>query len=232
MKFRLDLSQFEAFKKKILLRVVPLLATIIIVILFINQSTWEVMAILAVMFMSLLIFTVRNSIKRQRRAWETFELTITDEGVERVQEGFPLISVLKSDIVEAVEGTDGTITLKTKRKANSVIIPSSIENREEFVKLISTFTIIRPLQNKNTMLITYGSALLGLVLYLLHMYTTNRLVVTISGLTILIILIINFIQIQRNRNINIKVKRYSWFTIILLLTVVLRLFAAWSTPAR
>jgi hypothetical protein len=169
-----------------------------------------------------------NTLKRQKRAWETFELTIKDNIITRVQEQYPTIILLFSEVVEVIETPNGSITIVAKSKANSIIIPYGPDSKDEFVKIISSFTTLKKATNKYTLLYTIGAGILGLVLFGLFFTSTDFYVIQLSGFAFAGTLIWSFVQIQRNKNIDRKMKLTSYAFIIPLFSVLLRLIASWK----
>ena len=168
-----------------------------------------------------------KSIKRHKKAWETFQLKIEDGNIERTQEGYPKIILPFSDVLEAVEGSDGTIALIAKVRSSSIFISPAIENRSELVSLISGFTThtIRPA--KYNQVYPYVGALIGLGLMATLILSTNFYVIELSGVTLLGICIWGFVEIQRNKNIDKKTKRSSYVMIFLLFFIISRLVLEW-----
>ncbi len=224
MKFQLDLAQFGEFKKALLIRTIPLLLFPLIAVLIFNRTDWTTAVFLILIFIVIITFVIRNAIKKQRKAWETFELLIDDTKIERNQQGFPGISITKTDIVEAIEAKNGSITLMTRPKANSIIIPFSVQNKVVLKEVISTFTTIREVKKNYGLLLSYGGAILGLVLFFSFMLSTNFYLTISSGLVLFSLCIWGFIATQRNKNIDKKVKRSSYVIIILLIVIASKLF--------
>jgi hypothetical protein len=89
---------------------------------------------------------------------------------------------------------------------NSIVIPYGPDSKEEFVKIISSFTILKKATNKYTLLYTIGAGILALVLFGLFFTSTDFYVIQLSGFAFAGTLIWYFVQIQRNKNIDRKMK--------------------------
>ena len=205
MRFALDQAQFSKFRKALLARTIPLLLLPIIATLVFNRPDGTTTLFLIPLFLGIVVFVIRNLIKKQKKAWESFELIIDDFKVERNQDGFPSISVSKTDIKEALEAKNGSITLVTKPSSNSIIIPFSVLKKGELVEAISTFTTLREAKNNNGLLLSYVGAVLGLALFFSLMLSTNFYLTIASGLILFTLCLWGFIESQRNKNIDKKV---------------------------
>jgi hypothetical protein len=228
MTFRLNLEKFKEFRKALLIRSLPMLMLPLIFVLYFNRHDVTTLPFLLVIFFGIISFTMFNTLKRQKRAWETFELTIKDNIITRVQEQYPTIILPFSEVVEAIEIPNGSITIVAKSKANSIVIPYGPDSKDEFVKIISSFTILKKAINKYTLLYTIGAGILGLVLFGLFFTSTDFYVIQLSGFAFAGTLIWSFVQIQRNKNIDRKMKLTSYAFIIPLLSVLLKLIASWK----
>lgn len=228
MKFQLDQGHFKKFRNDLIIKLTPLLLLPLVAILIVSDPIETSTLLLIPIFLIIIISVLYNSIKKQKKAWETFELTIYESTVERVQEGFPSIYVSKNDIIEALETPNGSITLITNPKSNSIIIPFSVRNKIQLIETISSFTPLRRAENSNPIFLIYGSGLLGIFLFLSVMLSTNFYLTIVSGSILIIILCWAFIEIQRNKNIENRVKRSSYIGIILLVVVVYKLYVTLS----
>jgi len=228
MKFRLNQQQFNQFKKALIVRTTPLLLLPMVAVLIFNNPGRATTIILIPIFLGLLVFVMWNSIKKQKKAWATYELTIGDTTIERTQAGFPDISISKSDIVEAIESSNGAITLVTKPKSNSVIVPFAVENKEELLRLIASFVTIRKAKNKYPLLIAYGGSILGLILFFSFMFATDAYLTTVFGSMLLVLCVWGFVATQRNKNVDRKVKRSSYVVFILVIVIISRIIMAWN----
>lgn len=224
MKFQLNQGQFHQFKKSLILKTTPLLLIPFIVVLLFNQVSGTTKLIQIPIFLLIIFFVMVNSVKKQRKAWVSFQLIIDDFKVERIQEGFPSISVLKSDIVEAVEAPNGAITLIAKERSNSIIIPHSIENKEDLLREISKFVIIKKAKSNFGLLALYGGSILGVILLFSFMLSTNSIIIISTGIALASLCFWAFVEIQRNKNYDKKVKRASYTCFILIIVVVVKLF--------
>ena len=224
MKFELNLEHFSEFKKSLLMRTIPLMLMPLVAVLVFTKSTM----IMVPFFLLIVLFVIMNLIKKQKRAWETFELSIDESKIERSQEGYPTISITKTDIKEAILAKNGSITLVAQPNANSIIIPFSVNNKEELLQIISSFTTVRELKKNNSLLYMYGAGILSLIALFSFMLSTNFYLTIGLGVVLLIFNIWSFIQIQRNKNLDKKVKRASYFMIFMLIVIVGKLMATLS----
>src|SRR6187431_95506 len=114
MTFYLDQKAFKSFRNSILLRTTPLLLLPLVFVLIISPPDKKTLPYLILIFLFIITYVMWKSIKRHKKAWETFQLKIEDGNIERTQEGYPKIILPFSDVLEAVEGSDGTIALIAK----------------------------------------------------------------------------------------------------------------------
>ena len=224
MKFELNLEHFSEFKKSLLMRTIPLMLMPLVAVLVFTKSTM----IMVPFFLLIVLFVIMNLIKKQKRAWETFELSIDESKIERSQEGYPTISITKTDIKEAILAKNGSITLVAQPNANSIIIPFSVNNKEELLQIISSFTTVRELKKNNNLLYMYGAGILSLIALFSFMLSTNFYLTIGLGAALLVFNIWSFIQIQPNKNLDKKVKRASYFMIFMLIVIVGKLMVTLS----
>lgn len=228
MRFYLDQDQFNQFKRALLIRTIPLLLLPLTVVLIFNRPEKTTAILLILMFLAIIFFVMRNSIKKQKKAWETFELIIGEFNIERKQEGFPDILISKNEVTEAVEAKNGSVSLISKSNSNMIIIPFSVENKAALLETLSEFTTIRKVKNNNGLLLTYGAGIMGIVLLFSFMLSTNFYFTIVTGFILVAFNIWSFIEIQRNKNIDSKVKRSGYFTFILLIVVAAKLVVAFN----
>jgi hypothetical protein len=161
-------------------------------------------------------FSLFSTIKRYKKAWETFELTIEADRIERSQANYPLISLSKNDIIEAIESANGSITIVAKNRAHSILVPGAVESKDKFIEAISSFTQIRKAQNKNYLKLLYGIAIAGIFLMIAFMSSSNLYIILPTGIILLAGFLWGFVELQRNKNYDKKLKRYSYAIFFLL----------------
>lgn len=227
MRFYLDQDQFNQFKRALLIKTIPLLLLPLTVVLIFSRPEKTTAILLILMFLAIIFFVMRNSIKKQKKAWETFELIIGEFNIERKQEGFPDILISKNEVTEAVEAKNGSVSLISKSNSNMIIIPFSVENKAVLLETLSEFTT-RKVKNNNGLLITYGAGIMGIVLLFSFMLSTNFYFTIVTGFILVAFNIWSFIEIQRNKNIESKVKRSAYFIFILLIVVAAKLVVAFN----
>lgn len=182
--------------------------------------------VVMIIFLACLGFVLWTTRMKQKKVWQTYELVITQSGISRTQYGFPDISILKSDVVEAVQRVDGSISIIAKSRVNNIAIPFAVENRDQLIAEIASFTTIRQL-NSDGIWRFYGGITVFIVLLVVCLVSSNRYVTTISGILIVALLGYSIYETSRSKNIESRTKRLAFMAIIPILVLIYWIISRW-----
>lgn len=168
-----------------------------------------------------LVFGLFSGIKRQKKIFESYTLTIDNDGITRKQDNTPSITITTSEIREIIKYRNGSFLVKGNSPKDSIIIPSQIEERDKLEKILSEIKEISTKQNealaKNFQgLLTLITLVLMGALYL----SKNKMIVGISGTVLLSILGYSFFEIRRNKNIDNKSKKGIWALVLTTIAIL------------
>lgn len=209
-KFKAD--AFKEIRKKILLRTIPLLLIALAIgfgMGFMNgDSSIDDPLTLAIVIPGILLvagFAVYRSISVQKAYLETYTLTIADNVITREQFNTPTITLHFFELKDIVKKKNGLIIIGEK---DIIIVPKLVDN---FEQLESTLGTIQPIGTKDTTPFFYKfQPHIGIVSFglLYCVYTmSNKIVVSITGSLLIVLIIWSFIESQRSKNVDYTTKK-------------------------
>jgi hypothetical protein len=166
------------------------------------------------------------SIRTQKAKYESYELGIGDEIITRTQHNTPSMSLKKDDIKEIVKNSNGSYSIKGRGGMLDVIgIPAQIENSERLEVLLNTFAPVR-IEEKPSLFARFQYVFIigGLALFGAVFTSTNKIVVSVSGMLIVALIIYNLIVLNKSKNMDKSMKTASWVSLILLVSVVMTVY--------
>lgn len=226
-KFKPD--TIKEIRKKILLRIIPLMLLGVTMGLGINFADSDAglndpLTLQIVIPVILLVagFAVYRSISTQKAFLETYTLTIGDNVIIREQFNTATITLHFFEIKDIVKKKNGLTIIGEK---DLIIVPKLIDN---FEQLETTLGTIQPIGTKDTTPFFHKyQAYIGMVSFGL-MYCVyaldNKVVVGITGSILIALIIWSFIQTQRNNNVDNTTKKTRIFRLIVLLVVISTMF--------
>ncbi len=234
--FKLDPLGFKKARQKSLLRTIPimLLATFAgIYISSIDQtnqtsstSTVNVLPFVIPIIILAAGFGLFLGLKRQKKQWDSYELTIDGDNIIRIQQNVPTVSIKKENLKEIIETPIGDILIKTGLRANFINIPSSVHGREELLKILADFGQIlsQPAGNINKLNIIMP---IGVIVLMIVFYSSKEIMILIpTGIILFAGLLWSFIEIRKSKHIDKNTKRASYFVFLVLLPIIAKLLIA------
>lgn len=230
--FKIRQDGFKEIRKVLLIKLLPNLLIVILGVLAFKYFTtnWQQTDIKSLLFtvllwLGILAFGIYWSIKRQKRIFDSYVLTIDDASITREQYNTPKITILKDDIREIIKNSIGGFIIKGDSNANMIMVVSQIENYDKLEELLAQ---IRPISIKTSESFYYKFRFLISILVLGLMaavYTLqNKIIVGVSGIALLIFFTYSIFVIQRDKNIDNNTKRGFWVIIILVLSIIVTMY--------
>lgn len=227
--FKIKENGFKEIRKQTLIRTIPIIIIAMIAGLAIfefnpsntNSSDVNVYPIMIPIILGALFFGLNKGLKRQKAIYNTYTLEFDDDGITREQVNTPSVRLLFSDITKITRSNQGGLVITGKSLSNSIIIPAQIDDMamvEALLKENCTIQtgISKPLIQRLT--IPLVIAVLGLMA--ITYISTNKLLVSVSGTILTVVLVWSFIKTQTNKNIDKKTRRNSYWVILVILSVI------------
>lgn len=226
--FKIRQDGFAEIRKQMLAKSIPLTLIAVVIGLGIslfnpnNQNSSVNVLPFVIPFVLLAVgFGLYRGVNRQKKLFESYTLSISDNSVVREQANTPTIKIPFSDINAIIKNSNGSFTIKGRSSLDVIGVPSQIDNYEHLestLNLIRPMTVVsqQPTTRKFTMPIVIATLALMATVYL----ATNKILVAVSGILLSGIIIYSFIQIQRNKNIDNRTKRASYWIILVLFSII------------
>ena len=239
--FRIKPNGYKEVRKKMLLWGIPsylLMVTIVLVITFSidydrndqikpdsysnnDPYEWITWALPIIVIASAGCMGFFRALRRIKKAYESYELTISENLIAREQANTPTISIFLGEVDEIIKRRNKILMVRGKTVRDMILIPAQIENYEQLETVLNE---IKPITTKGkTTSWIQLQQLLGLVAVALMIcvYTVdNKIVVGVAGALFTAFFIYSFIQIQKSKNVDYRTKRGRWLTLIVVLSVL------------
>jgi hypothetical protein len=227
--FKTKEDGFKEIRTQLLKVLIPLLFVPFIGVIVIFEFTsitkaneTNILPIMIPILLGTFAFGIYRGIKRQKAIYESFSLTIDDNCIIRDQHNTPTIRILFTDIKKITKTYQGGFVISGESSSSLIIIPTQIENKPELEKLLSEISEISQNTSKpllQRLLLPVASiATIGLMVILYVSY--NKILITISGTLLSILVVWAFIVTQQNKNFDKKTKRASYWFIILFIVIL------------
>lgn len=226
--FKIRQDGFKEIRNKMLSRSIPMLliaGAVGITISTINSKQKEndvnVLPIIIPVIAAALGFGIYRGVNRQKALFESYKLTITNNLITREQLNTPTISIYFNDIKEITKHKNGGVTIKGKETVDLIGIPEQID---DYLLLETALQQMHPIvvKDKVSFMEKYQS-LTGLVTVglMLCVYTVNnKIIVVLTGSTLVVLMVWSFIKIRSSKNVDSKTKRSVWCILLILASVI------------
>lgn len=163
--------------------------------------------------------------KRQRKAFESYTLTISNQEIIREQLNTPTISISFADVKSIDRNSKGFSVRSTSSAQDIIWIPVQVDNNEQLGEILSE---IQPIGNavEKTFVEKYSSLLVILSsgLFIGTFISNNKFVVSVCGGLTLLLLGYSFYELQTNKNIDSKTKNMSWIILFVLISIAANIY--------
>jgi hypothetical protein len=225
--FKSKRDGFKEIRKKMLLRLIPTLliaGAVGIMISTINSkqngNDINVLPIIIPITAAALVFGIYRGVNRQKAIYESYTLTITDNLVTREQLNTPTISIYFNDIREIAKHKNGGFTIKGKETVDLIQVPVQIDDYLQLEKALQQIQAI--VEKDKVSFIEKYQSLTGLVTagLMLCVYTVhNKIIVALTGSTLVALMVWSFIKIRNSKNVDNKTKQSVWWIVLVLASV-------------
>lgn len=168
-------------------------------------------------------FGVFAALKRQKKIFETFRLSLNSEEVIREAQEVPTFRMARSSIREIIKKKDGSFSIKGKSRMEIIEVPAQMQDYEDLERLLAE---IRPITANDKL--PFYQTIIGQILLSLFtlglMATTyisdNKTIVLVSGTLIIGLMAYSFFEVQTNKNVDHRTKNVSWIFLFVMVSII------------
>jgi len=226
--FKVREGGFNEIRKKILMRMIPMLVIIGgtgIAISMVNSKNKKddinVLPFTIPLFLVAGGFGLYRGTSRQKASYESYTLSIGNGLVTREQVNTVRIAIPFNDIQQITKHKAGSFIIKGKKASDLILIPAQIDNAAQ---LELTLQDIKGITIKETesLLQKYPAitalATMGLMICVYALQ--NKIIVGIAGTILIGLMLWSFFKMRSNKNIDNRTKNSSWLIFIVLASVI------------
>ena len=225
-------DRFHAVRKKLLILTISIYGIVVFIVLYlVTPSTAEAgfSGVYSLIFITPMIaFTTYRNLKRQKKMFESYRLTISDDAVIREQDNTPTITIPKNSIKKIIRMPSGMYCVIGESRLNAIAIPAQIEDRDNLEQLLSGIMPITVKTSGTALqwfytalgLVAVGAAFMGLI-------SENKIIFTVSAMALCAVMLWGFAVIQRSKNFDRRMKRMSYIMIIPFIAVLANVILQW-----
>lgn len=227
--FKIKENGFNEVKKDIFKRIgiFSILALIMVILLSFRGGGRED---LIVFLMMLPIMGIALGVgfflgfNKQKKIFESYTLTISDQEIIREQLNTPTISIPFAN-VKSIDKDSKGFSIRSTASKDIIKIPIQIDNKAQLEEILSEIqpvgdTVEKTFVEKNTNLISIVSLIPIIALYI----SNNKLVVGTCGIFVLLLLGYSFYELQTNKNVDSKTKNTSWIMLLVLISIAAKVY--------
>jgi hypothetical protein len=226
--FRIRQDGFKDIRKAMLIRTIPLALFAAVgglAIGYYNSAGQEgdnTGLLVSIPFILLVLaFGLYRAVNRQKEIFNSYRLTIEQDGIRREQQNTPTIYISNTDLNEIVKHLNGSFTIKGNSSVDVILVPSQVENYEKLENLLSG---LKPISAPATLPFLQkirGLASVVVIALMAAVYISkDKMIVGVCGTLLLIAIGYSLFEIQRNKNVDHKTKRGMWVLIFVIASVI------------
>ncbi|HUP11969.1 MAG TPA: hypothetical protein VM187_07155 [Niastella sp.] len=174
-----------------------------------------------VVFIAVITFSFIRTLKRVKKIFESYELTISDNLIAREQLNTPTISIYLTEVQEIIKRKNKAFIIRGKTARDMILVPAQIENYEQLEIALEQ---IKPVTNKGKTISWMKAqallALAGLGLMVCVYTFENKIIVGVSAVLFAGIYVYSFIQTQKSKNVDYRTKRFRWVILLVVASIV------------
>jgi hypothetical protein len=219
--FKIRPDGFKEIRKAILIKTIPILILASfggLAISYFNtneqHSNVNIFPFVIPIVLGAITYGLYLGINRQKEIFESYILTVDNNGITRDQNNTPTITISNTDVSEIIKNSNGILTIKGNSAVNVIAVPSQIDDHEKLEKLLSDIRQIstktsQPFLQKFRVLLSILTIGLMAAVYL----SKDKIIVGITGTVLLAVLGYSFFEVQKSKNIDDKTKKGIWWLI-------------------
>lgn len=226
--FKIRQDGFKEIRKAILIKAIPIsLLTVFGGLAISNfntneqQSDVNVFPLVIPIVLGAIAYGLYLGVNRQKEIFDSYRLTLDNNGITREQHNTPTIAISNTDVSEIIKKSNGSFIIKGKSSVNVIGVPSQIEDYEKLEKSLSEIRQIStkssgPFLQKFRGLLSILTIGLMAAVYM----SKDKIVVGVSGTVLLVVLGYSFFEVQRSKNVDSKTKKGMWWLILVIASIV------------
>jgi hypothetical protein len=231
--FTVRKGSFREIRKKLIVGLTILYLTIALLVYTVairpvERGGNDALLYMSIIMAAVLSFTGYYNVRRQRRIFESYRLTITEEEIIREQLRTPPIIIPKASVKEIVKASNGALVIRGDSPMNAIIVPAQLERREDLERLLEE---MKPIMTKTRTpwlkKFLLPIAMLSVVLIFVGFVNDNKILSSISGLALAGLILWGFIIIQRSKQFDRRLKRISYLFLIPFLSILAGVILRW-----
>ncbi|GEM_PF-2586143 len=227
MIFKLDQRGFGPFKKKMVIRILPIYFLILIMVLFIIGIEDVTFPYLMVLVIGALAFALYNQVRKQRKIWETFELEMTEDEMIRRQRNHKDICIRKNEVTQIIRIMNGGLCIKGKDRFNAIFIPGKLEQEEDLLSIISEIGEIKEAKESQGLRKLLFFMIPFMALMVVFYISENKYLITGSGMIIVAFMCYSSYALWKTKMFNKKLKYSLIFLPVIILAFLYRIVVLW-----
>ena len=171
-------------------------------------------------------FGVRQALRRQRLAWQSFELSLTPEGLHRRMAGYPDVEI-RRDEISAIEERPSGLVVRSRPGGQALLIPKGLVGFDEVRQHLTAHHSIQKPGGDTNRLVSQMLAVVATVgVFAVVFLSTDPRVVVPLALIMLAGAAWTIWAVRRSPDIDERTKRTIW---IVLMPALGAVFKALST---
>jgi len=176
---------------------------------------------------AIMSFLLWRSIQKYRNNWETYAISLTDEGkLSRSQGLLPTVTYdLNQELLSINENSKGQLMFRFKESNTLMVVPKAIENRADLIERLEGYAVIgQQDEYGNLVKLSWALNMLALAAAVFFYISTDKWTVGITGMLLVAYLLWVFVVRQRNSAATASDKRRSFVYLALMALVGYKLW--------
>lgn len=226
--FKIRQDGFKEIRKAMLIKAIPISLLAAFGGLAIShfntngqQSDVNVFPFVIPIVLGALAFGLYRGVNRQKEIFDSYRLTLDNNGITREQHNTPTITISNTDVSEIIKNSNGSFAIKGNSSLNVIGVPSQIDDYEKLEKSLAEIRKIsskssEPFLQKFRGLLSILTIGLMAAVYI----SKDKIIVGVSGTVLLVVLGYSFFEVQRSKNVDSKTKKEMWWLILVTASIV------------
>lgn len=201
-----------------------LLAVVVPALIRSEPESWTTLPLAFLIFAFITGWATWSTLRRQKRSFETYRLSIDAEKLVRAQFNTPTITIYIKDITEIVRNVNGSFTVVGTNQLNAIGIPSQIEHYDDLRTTLQQIHAVKERSERTfAEKIFIPASLSAALLIAITTISENDAVNLLCSTMIVCIMVAGMIVIFATKNIDRRTKRLSWIFLIPVISYVARI---------
>lgn len=233
--FKLSPHHLRRVQRHILSFTLPLVLITVSVGLWMSVAASEsTKGILPVIPIALVLMGigVYRGYRREAQLGASFRLRVTDDEMTREVLGVPSITITRSQITRIERQPSGQLTIHAIEPTIALGIPPDLDDYTSFAAHLEAWHPITPVPSKQFTAFarTAAAGIVVLTLMAVTLVSRQPILVTVSGITLIAILVACILLARNHQMIDVKIRKTMLLVVFPILTIVVRIYFIWVDP--